>query len=96
MPYTDFLAILTKSGLTVRAFAELVGMNPNSISNYARKGGIPAHLALISTLICEIHCLGGNYRSAIEDLKIKPKRPRGAARVGHFGGDHQDVLDLES
>lgn len=96
MSYTNFLAILTKSGLTVRAFAELVGMNPNSISNYARKDDVPAHLALISTLICELHCLGGDYRSTIEGLEIKPKRPRGAARAGHFGGDHQDVLDLES
>lgn len=95
MSYADFLAILGKCGLTVRAFAELVGMNPNSISNYARKGEVPTHLALISTLISELHSVGADYRTAIEGLEITAKRPRGGAREGHFGGDRQDVLDLD-
>ncbi len=96
MLYSDFLETLGKCGLTVRAFAELVGMNPNSISNYARKGEVPTHLALISTLINELHALGGDYKAAIQNLEITPKRPRGGAREGHFGGDRQDVLDLKT
>lgn len=94
MLYTHFLDALGRSGLTVRAFAELIGMNPNSISNYARKGEVPTHLALISTLISELHSLGGDYKTVIQNLKITPKRPRGGAREGHFGGDRQDDLDL--
>ena len=50
MPYADFLEELRKAGLSVREFAELMGMNPNSISNYARKGDLPTHLALIAVL----------------------------------------------
>ena len=50
MPYEDFLEELRKARLSVREFAELIGMNPNSISNYARTGELPAHLALIAVL----------------------------------------------
>jgi lambda repressor-like predicted transcriptional regulator len=50
MLYTDFLAELGKAGLSVRAFAELIGMNPNSISNHARTGEVPTHLAGIAKL----------------------------------------------
>ena len=40
MTYDDFSAELSKAGLSIRAFAELIGMNPNSVSNYASAGGL--------------------------------------------------------
>ena len=95
MNYSSFLGELEKAGLSVRAFAELVGMNPNSISNYARAGGVPTHLALISVLIGEMAINGLSYRSAIAKVKATPKRPRGGAKRGRFGGDRQiTLLDL--
>ena len=54
MSYANFLLELERAGLSVRAFAELVGMNPNSISNYARNGEMPTHLALIAVLVAEL------------------------------------------
>lgn len=96
MLYTEFLQELDKAGLTIRAFAELVGMNPNSISNYARTGEIPAHLALIAVLVEALNSNGINYKRVMAKVKLAPKRPRGNARKGHFGGDRQDSLDLES
>ena len=94
MLYSEFHAQLAKVGLSVRGFAELIGMNPNSISNYARAGELPTHLAIIVVLIVGIAEVGGNYRDAIGKLHIAPKRPRGRAREGHFGGDPQTDLDL--
>lgn len=94
MPYAEFLLELEKAHLSVRAFAELVGMNPNSISNYARKGELPGHLALIVVLIVGIRELGGDYRQIMSKVAVPPKKPRGAARKGHFGGDRQESLDL--
>lgn len=95
MLYTDFLGELEKAGLSVRAFAELIGMNPNSISNYARTGELPTHLALIVVLVVGINEMGGDYRSIMSKVKLAPKKPRGGARKGHFGGNRQTNLDFE-
>jgi len=95
MPYTEFLAELERAGLSVHAFAGLIGMNPNSITNYAGRGELPQHIALVAVLIAEMAARGLDYRIAI--AKVAPTRkPRGAARRGHFGGDRQANLDLES
>tara|TARA_E500000318_G_scaffold111102_1_gene128492 strand:+ start:2439 stop:2768 length:330 start_codon:yes stop_codon:yes gene_type:complete len=94
MPYADFLVELGKAGLSVRAFADLVGMNPNSISNYARTGELPTHLALIAVLITGVSDLGGDYRHIMSKVTLTPKKVRGGARKGHFGGDRQNSLDL--
>lgn len=95
MLYMDFLNELGKAGLSVRAFAELIGMNPNSITNYARNGELPSHLALIVVLLAGISEMGGDYRSIIAKVGVAPKKPRGGARRGHFGGDRQASLDLD-
>lgn len=95
MFYADFLLELEKAGLSVRAFAELVGMNPNSISNYARAGELPTHHALIAVLIAELSSHGLDYRRAMAKVEVAPKKPRGSAQRGRFGGDRQTSLDLQ-
>jgi transcriptional regulator with XRE-family HTH domain len=95
MLYANFLLELEKAGLSVRAFAELVGMNPNSISNYARAGELPTHLALIAVLVAELGSHGLDYRQAMAKVEVALKKPRGGARHGRFGGDRQTSLDLE-
>ena len=95
MPYAEFLAELERAGLSVRNFAELIGMNPNSITNYAGRGELPQHIALVAVLVAEMAIRRVDYRSAI--AKVAPtKKPRGAAHRGHFGGDRQASLDLQS
>lgn len=96
MLYADFLDAIGRSGLSVRAFAELVGMNPNSISNYARTGELPTHLALIAVLVAGVSELGGDYRRIMSKVELAPKKPRGGAGRGRFGGDRQSNLDLEA
>ncbi|MEO1920809.1 MAG: XRE family transcriptional regulator [Sphingomonadaceae bacterium] len=95
MPYAEFLAELERAGLSVRGFADLIGMNPNSITNYAGRGEVPKHIALVAVLIAEMATREIEYRNAI--AKVAPtKKPRGATRRGHFGGDRQASLDLPS
>ena len=93
MPYTDFLEELRKAGLSVRAFAELIGMNPNSISNYARPGEVPTHLALIAVLVVGISEVGGDYRRIMSRVERVRKQPRGSARRGRFGGGPRTKLN---
>ena len=95
MPYAEFLAELERAGLSVRIFAELIGMNPNSITNYAGRGELPQHIALIAVLVAEIATRGLDYRTVI--AKVDPKKqPRGATRLGRFGGDRQTDLALST
>jgi hypothetical protein len=93
MRYEKFVSELGKGGLNVRAFAELVGMNRNSVSNYSH-GDVPSHLAIIATLIAEMNVRDIDYRGVIEKLNLSPKLPRGGARPGKFGGDRQEELNL--
>lgn len=81
MLYADFLDAIGRSGLSVRAFAELVGMNPNSISNYARTGELPTHLALIAVLVAGVSELGETIAASCRRSSLRP-RSRAAARVG--------------
>ena len=97
MSYDEFIAELGRAGLSVRKFAELVGMRPNSVSNNAKRGEVPAHLAVIAALLSEFG--GSPYPtstpifSRLELTKIA-KKPRGAAAAGKFGGDKQGRLEL--
>lgn len=85
-----------KAGLSVRDFAKLIGMNPNSLSNYAHRGEseLPSHIALIAVLVSGVAEKGGDYRRTMSKVVLAPKKPRGGAKRGHFGGDLQQVLDL--
>lgn len=100
MTYDEFQSELERSDLSVRAFAELIGMRPNSISNYAKTGAVPSHLAIIVTLVAELSDHAVDYKSLIAQLEISPKLPRGAACNGDFRGDlrsaseRQGSLDL--
>lgn len=96
MTYDDFLAELGKAGLSVRAFADLIGMNPNSVSNYASTGDVPRHLAVIAALLAEINVHGIDFRPAVERVGANRKKPRGRAKPGRFGGDKQEQLELET
>ena len=96
MTYDSFLAELGKAGLSVRAFAELIGMNPNSVSNYASTGKVPRHLAIIAALLAEMNVCGIDFQRAIERVSVNRKKPRGRGKPGRFGGDKQEQLELEA
>ncbi len=95
MTYDEFQRHVGKAGLTLKAFAELVRMNPISLSNLAKKGGVPAHLAIIAALIGEMKDKGIDYREILSRIDIAPKKPRGSGKRGKFGGDKQEELFAE-
>lgn len=92
--YADFITELNRASLSIRAFAGLVGMRPNSISNYASAGEVPRHLGLIAALLGELKDNGVSFDTAISRAGPVAKRPRVAARPRRFGGDPQAQLDL--
>ncbi len=94
MTYEQFLAELGKAGLSVRAFADLIGMNRNSVSNYASREEVPRHLALIAVLIGEMNVRGIPYQDVVSRVGMTLKKPRGGAKPGRFGGDRQEELEL--
>jgi transcriptional regulator with XRE-family HTH domain len=96
MTYGAFLAELGKAGLTVRAFADLIGMNRNSVSNYARAGVVPRHLALIAALFAEMNVHRMDFHAVAGRIETMPKKPRGTAKPGRFGGERQDQLEFDS
>jgi len=91
MTYDEFKRHVGKAGLTIREFADLLKLNPGSISNYAKTGEIPSHLAIIIVLVAEMAERKINYREVLSKADITPKKTRGAGK-GKFGGDRQNLL----
>ncbi|WP_394155983.1 hypothetical protein [Loktanella salsilacus] len=87
MTYEEFQAGLDRADLSIRAFAEIIGMRPNSISNYAKIGMVPSHLAIIVTLMAEMSSREIDFKPLINRLNVDIKRPRGSAGNGNFRGD---------
>jgi hypothetical protein len=96
MSYDDFLAELGKAGLSVRGFAELLGMRPNSISNNKKQGEVPGHLAVIAALLAEMRFRDMDYEPVFARVSLSKKKSRGAAGPGKFAGDKQGILELGS
>lgn len=87
MTYEEFQRQLGKAGLKVREFASLVGMNYNSVTNCAKQGRVPSHLAVIATLLGELAEHHIDFRTPLARLDIELKKPRGSSlgnRVGAF------------
>ena len=90
--YEDFLGELNKAGLSVKRFADLIGMQPNSVSNNKKRGEVPVHLALIASLLAEMAARQIDYEPVMARVQPLKKRPRGAAVDGRFAGDKQTTL----
>lgn len=93
MTYEEFSRQLGKAGLTVREFADLIKMHPNSITNCRKKGDVPSHLAVAVALMGEMAERHIDFRNVLSKIEIASKKPRGAGR-GKFGGNKQNHLDL--
>lgn len=58
MTYNQFKHELKCAKLSIKNFAELLNMNPNSITNYRRSGTVPQHLAIIAVMLAELSTRG--------------------------------------
>ena len=66
MKYEAFKKELKRAKLSVKAFAEILDMNPTSITNYRRKGNVPKHLAAIVVLLAALSERGIAYQEILE------------------------------
>ena len=94
MSYDDFLGELNKAGLSIKRFADLLGMHPNSVSNNKKRGEVPIHLAFIASLLAEMSARRIDYEAVMARVQPVKKRPRGAATGGRFAGDKQATLEF--
>ncbi|WP_139366651.1 XRE family transcriptional regulator [Trichlorobacter thiogenes] len=54
MDYETFKGYVRKSGLELKEFAGLIGMNHKSVSNYSKLGEVPKHVAIIVFMMVEL------------------------------------------
>ncbi len=94
MTYVEFQRHVGKAGLTIKAFAALIRMNRISLSNYAKQGEVPSHLAVIAALLGEMADRGIDYKDVLSRIDIASKKPRGAGMGRRFGGNPERELDL--
>ena len=69
MPYEEFQRLIGKSGLSIKEFASLLDMNPNSITNYKKIGKVPMQLAVIVSLISMMKDDGVDFYPVFEKIK---------------------------
>lgn len=77
MKYEAFLTELKGAGLSGRAFARLLDLHPNTISNYKVAGEVPSHLCVIASLIRSLVEGGIDYGPALARVPLKRKAGRG-------------------
>ena len=69
MPYTEFQRLVGKAGLSIKEFAALLDMKPNSITNYSKQGVVPTHIAVIVALISTMKDEGLDFYPIFERVK---------------------------
>lgn len=71
MTYTELQITLLEMGLSIKDFATLLGMNPNSITNYKSTGMIPLHLAITVALIAHLKKADMSPEEIINEVKSR-------------------------
>lgn len=69
MTYKEFQIALIELNLNIKDFAQILGMNPNSITNHKLKGFIPLQLAILVNLMQELHKNNLDYLDVIDKTK---------------------------
>ncbi|WP_151805126.1 tellurium resistance protein TerC [Acinetobacter bereziniae] len=71
MTYTELQITLLEMDLSIKDLATLLGMHPNSITNYKSTGIIPMHLAITVALIAHLKKVDISPEIIINEVKIK-------------------------
>lgn len=94
MTYQEFLKQLDKAEMSIKEFAHLIKRTPNALTNYASKGEVPAHIAIIATLCAHMHLAGYDYRGVIAGIDFAGMKPREDGVKG-FRGNRTDAISDE-
>lgn len=95
MDYAEFTRNIGKAGLKIGELANLLNVNPNSITNLKLKPEVPKHWAIIAVLLGEMKDNGLDYRPALEKLDLKRQESK-VRNDGRFGGDKQRRFKMEA
>ena len=77
MTYDQFADELKASGVSGREFARLLGLHPNTTSNYKNLGSVPNQWAAVAVLMRALSDAGLPFRDRLAKLDLKPNAPRG-------------------
>jgi hypothetical protein len=83
MTYDEFRRQLGKAGVTVKEFAGLVQLRPNSVTNYAKAGFVPSHLAVIAVLMGEMAEHKLDFKSRLEAISLSAAGRPDTSHDGH-------------
>lgn len=76
MNYGTFKEWVRRTGLDLKEFATLLGMNQGSISNYSGRGEVPRHMALLAVMMAELDRHNVNIYDLIAKLDEPGKQPK--------------------
>ena len=69
MPYEEFQRLIGKSGLSIKEFALLLDMHPNSVFHYKKIGKVPMQIAVIVSLISMMKEDGVDFYPVFEKIR---------------------------
>lgn len=84
MDYTEFKRHLGKGGLSLTQFASLVDVSPTAVTNYASKGSVPRHYAVLAVLLGDAADNGSDFRAVLSRFGLHISKP-GLGNVRHIG-----------
>lgn len=77
MNYQELKKRICKTGLTIKEFAILLRLNPNTITNLSKKEEMPRNLVIIVSLMVKMEENKLEYLGIFEELNLKENKPRG-------------------
>lgn len=66
MEYQEFRRHVGKAGLTMAAFARVIGVTPNTVTNYSRQGTVPRLYAITAVLMGDAADRGIDFRRLLQ------------------------------
>ena len=76
MNYEELKRNIRKAGLDIKDFAELIKVNPNSITNLKSKKKIPKNLGIIAVLLGEMKEAKLPFKDFLNSLDLEEQKAR--------------------
>lgn len=76
MNYEELTRNIRKAGLDIKEFAELIKVNPNSITNLKSKKKMPKNIVIIAVLLGEMKEAKLPFRNYLNSLDLEEQKAR--------------------
>ena len=76
MDYEELKRNIRKAGLDIKDFAELIKVNPNSITNLKSKKKIPKNIGIIAVLLGEMKEAKLPFKDFLNSLDLEEQKAR--------------------